>query len=89
MTTAVGASQQLDEVGDRRGTGTEFANEIFAVVDVLNRESGLRRAVSDTGSETKARQGLIDAVFTSKSNPRALKLKDSVSAFVAACVSVK
>ena len=40
MTTAVGASQQLDEVGDRRGTGTEFANEIFAVVDVLNRESG-------------------------------------------------
>ena len=66
MTTAVGASQQLDEVGDRRGTGTEFANEIFAVVDVLNRESGLRRAVSDTGSETKARQGLIDAVFTSK-----------------------
>ncbi|GAE71257.1 ATP synthase delta chain [Cutibacterium acnes JCM 18916] len=56
MTTAVGASQQLDEVGDRRGTGTEFANEIFAVVDVLNRESGLRRAVSDTGSETKARQ---------------------------------
>ena len=25
MTTAVGASQQLDEVGDRRGTGTELS----------------------------------------------------------------
>ena len=79
MTTAVGASQQLDEVGDRRGTGTEFANEIFAVVDVLNRESGLRRAVSDTGSETKARQGLIDAVFTSKVSPDCKELLDATT----------
>ena len=79
MTTAVSASQQLDEVGDRRGTGTEFANEIFAVVDVLNRESGLRRAVSDTGSETKARQGLIDAVFTSKVSPDCKELLDATT----------
>ena len=79
MTTAVGASQQLDEVGDRRGTGTEFSNEIFAVVDVLNRESGLRRAVSDTGSETKARQGLIDAVFTSKVSPDCKELLDATT----------
>ena len=79
MTMAVSASQQLDEVGDRRGTGTEFANEIFAVVDVLNRESGLRRAVSDAGSEAKARQGLIDAVFASKVSPDCKELLDATT----------
>ena len=69
MTTVVSASQQLDAVGDRLGTGTGLASEIFAVVDILNRESGLRRAVSDTSSEARARQGLMDADFTSKVSP--------------------
>ena len=64
MTTVVSASQQLDAVGDRLGTGTGLASEIFAVVDILNRESGLRRAVSDTSSEARARQGLMDAVLS-------------------------
>lgn len=79
MTTVVSASRQLDEAGDRLGATAEFASEVFAVVDVLDRERGLCRAVSDTGSEAKARQGLVDAVFASKVSPDCKELLDATT----------
>ncbi|MDO4412030.1 F0F1 ATP synthase subunit delta [Cutibacterium sp.] len=66
MSTVVSASRQLDEAGDQLSATAEFASEVFAVVDLLEREHGLRRALSDTSSEAKARQGLVDAIFASK-----------------------
>ncbi|WCC80924.1 ATP synthase F1 subunit delta [Cutibacterium equinum] len=79
MTTVVSASRQLDDAGDRLDATVEFASEIFAVVDILARERGLRRSLSDTSSEAKARQRLVDAVFGSKVSADCKELLDATT----------
>ncbi|MDO5750777.1 MAG: F0F1 ATP synthase subunit delta [Rothia sp. (in: high G+C Gram-positive bacteria)] len=43
-----------------------LAEELFAVVDVLDRDGGLRRALTDASREDSARTGIAQAVFGGK-----------------------
>jgi F-type H+-transporting ATPase subunit delta len=64
MTTKTRAQiAQLDEVLDRVREGWETPGELFAVVDLLDRQPGLRRALTDPGSSEERRAGLVHSVF--------------------------
>lgn len=67
----------LDEVGENLGSGTQIAEEVFSVVDVLNRERGLRRALSDPGAEADARRALATRVFDSRISQQCVDLLDA------------
>jgi F-type H+-transporting ATPase subunit delta len=69
------AQERLDAIIDqtRPAKLDELADEFLAVVDVLDEESGLRRLLSDPGSEPAARVGLFDRLFGAKLDPAALE----------------
>lgn len=53
----------LDRVLDQLGLGDDGAEQLWAVVDVVDRSPSLRRNLSDPGSEPQARRGLTQQVF--------------------------
>jgi len=54
---------QLDGVLDDQQMSPSMAEELFAVVDLLDQQPALRRALTDPGAEADARPALVDALF--------------------------
>lgn len=54
---------ELDGVLDSVRITPELAEELFAVVDLLDRQPALRRALTDPGAEADARDALLKALF--------------------------
>jgi F-type H+-transporting ATPase subunit delta len=67
---AGGTATQANEVGE----------QLFAVADLLDREPGLRRSLSDPARDSAARTGLAEALLAGKISPVSL---DLVTALVA------
>ncbi|MCE7008065.1 F0F1 ATP synthase subunit delta [Kibdelosporangium philippinense] len=53
-------------------------DELFAVVGLLTRESGLRRALADSSAEAGRRTGLVRQLFASKLSAATVELLDAV-----------
>ncbi|PKV94821.1 ATP synthase F1 subcomplex delta subunit [Amycolatopsis echigonensis] len=74
------AERALGEV--LAGAGTDPAKvgeELLSVVDLLDREIGLRRAVGDSSVAPESRQGLVRRLFDGKLSEQALKVLDTVA----------
>lgn len=54
---------ELDGVLDSVRVTPQLGEELFAVVDLLDRQPALRRALTDPGTEAGAREALLDALF--------------------------
>ncbi|MCW3157537.1 F0F1 ATP synthase subunit delta [Micropruina sonneratiae] len=54
---------ELDGVLTQQQITPELGEELFALVDLLDSNPALRRALTDTGAETSAREALVDALF--------------------------
>ncbi|WP_167108696.1 F0F1 ATP synthase subunit delta [Amycolatopsis granulosa] len=73
------AETRLAEVTGGAGTDpAALGNELLAVVDLLGREIGLRRAVADASSDPRARTRLVHAVLTGKVSEQTLRVLDAV-----------
>lgn len=57
---------ELDAALDRQQVTPQLAEELFAVVDLLDAQPALRRALTDPGLEPNARGALIDSLFGSR-----------------------
>ncbi|WIX82266.1 F0F1 ATP synthase subunit delta [Amycolatopsis carbonis] len=74
------AETRLGEVLADAGTDPATAgDELLSVVDLLDREIGLRRAVSDASASPESRQGLVRRLFDGKLSEPALKVLDAVA----------
>ena len=70
---------ELDSVLDAQQQTPQLAEDLFAVVDVLDHQPGLRRALTDPGAEPGSREALIDALFGQRiSAPAQTVLKAAV-----------
>ncbi len=75
------AETRLAEVtGEAGADSAALGNELLAVVDLLGREIGLRRAVADASSDPEARTRLVRALLTGKVSEQALRVLDAVVA---------
>lgn len=54
---------ELDAVLDGAGPSLELADELFALVDLLESQPALRRALTDPSLVDEARTGLVEALF--------------------------
>lgn len=54
-----------------------LASELFAVVDVLDHNGTLRRAVTDSSRDAAARQGIANTVFGGKISSQAMAVLTS------------
>lgn len=87
MTLHAASREALDLAETRLGevladAGTDPAtvgDELLSVVDLLDREIGLRRAVSDASASPESRQGLVRRLFDGKLSEPALKVLDAVA----------
>ncbi|MPZ85988.1 MAG: F0F1 ATP synthase subunit delta [Actinophytocola sp.] len=62
-------------------TSVELGEELFAVVRLLDREPGLRRALGDSSAEPQAREGLLTGLLSGKVSALALDvLRTAVTA---------
>ena len=52
-----------------------LASELFAVVDVLDHDGGLRRGLTDSSREGKDRENIAQAIFSGKISSQALKVR--------------
>jgi F-type H+-transporting ATPase subunit delta len=70
------AKEQLSVImaGGRAGQAVEVGGELFAVVGLLDREPGLRRALSDPSRDQEARAGLARALLASQLAAPAMEL---------------
>ena len=50
----------------------KLAGELFALVDVLDHNGTLRRAVTDSSRDAAARQGIVNSVFGGKISSQAM-----------------
>jgi F-type H+-transporting ATPase subunit delta len=57
------AKERLAALAARSGSASQLGEELFALVDLLDREPPLRRALADPASAREARQGLMTAVL--------------------------
>ncbi len=57
---------ELDGVLNEQQVNPTVAEELFAVVDILDQQPALRRALTDPGAEADARRALVDALFGSR-----------------------
>src|SRR5437764_125375 len=75
------AEERLGEVlADADATvSSSVGDELLSVVDLLDREIGLRRAVSDASATPEARTGLVRRLFGGKLSEPALKVLDAVA----------
>ncbi|MGI9008838.1 MAG: F0F1 ATP synthase subunit delta [Streptosporangiaceae bacterium] len=60
--------------GGQDGQANELGGELFAVVGLLDREPGLRSALSDPSRDQQARAGLVDALLASQVSAPAVEL---------------
>ena len=65
---------QLDAVLDSQQITPQLAEELFAVVDVLDAQPALRRALTDPGLVPQARGAVIDALFGQRVLPATMKV---------------
>lgn len=73
------AETRLDEVlGDAGADPSAVGEELFSVVDLLTREIGLRRAVSDGSSDPEARKRLVRTLLNGKVSDPTLNVLDAV-----------
>ncbi|WP_033288492.1 F0F1 ATP synthase subunit delta [Amycolatopsis jejuensis] len=87
MTLHAASREALDLAGERLGevlaaAGTDPAvvgDELLSVVDLLDREIGLRRAVGDASVAPESRQGLVRRLFDGKLGEPALQVLDTVA----------
>ena len=87
MTLHAASREALDLAGERLGevladAGADAAtvgDELLSVVDLLDREIGLRRAVSDASATPEARTALVRRLFDGKLSEPALKVLDAVA----------
>jgi F-type H+-transporting ATPase subunit delta len=74
------AEERLGEVlADAGADAATVGDELLSVVDLLDREIGLRRAVSDASTTPEARTGLVRRLFDGKLSEPALKVLDAVA----------
>lgn len=59
---------ELDGVLNDQQITPQLSEELFALVDLLDANPALRRALTDTGAEASARQGLVGALFGDKTS---------------------
>ncbi len=57
---------ELDRVLDSVQVTPDLSEELFALVDLLDRQPALRRALTDPGAEPDARESLLQALFGSR-----------------------
>src|SRR5690349_6833979 len=70
------AAARLDDHIDATGAAdlSRLADDLFAVLGLLEREHALRRALADPATPTEARSGLADRLFSGKVGRPALDL---------------
>lgn len=74
------AEERLGEVlADAGADAATVGDELLSVVDLLDREIGLRRAVSDASTAPEARTELVRRLFDGKLSEPALKVLDAVA----------
>lgn len=74
------AEERLGEVlADAGADAATVGDELLSVVDLLDREIGLRRAVSDASAAPEARTALVRRLFEGKLSEPALKVLDTVA----------
>jgi F-type H+-transporting ATPase subunit delta len=73
------AERRLDEVlGEAGADPAALGAELFAVVELLTRETGLRRAVGDASSDPEVRRRLVSSLLTGKVSEPALRVLETV-----------
>lgn len=65
---------ELDAALDSQQVTPQLAEELFAVVDLLDAQPALRRALTDPGLEADARGALIDALFGPRVSPATVQV---------------
>ncbi|WP_326958189.1 F0F1 ATP synthase subunit delta [Amycolatopsis sp. NBC_01286] len=74
------AEERLGEVlADAGADAATVGDELLSVVDLLDREIGLRRAVSDASATPESRTTLVRRLFDGKLSEPALKVLDAVA----------
>ncbi|MEV6445672.1 F0F1 ATP synthase subunit delta [Amycolatopsis sp. NPDC051716] len=74
------AEERLGEVlADAGADAATVGDELLSVVDLLDREIGLRRAVSDASATPESRSELVRRLFDGKLSEPALKVLDAVA----------
>ncbi|MFD9895756.1 F0F1 ATP synthase subunit delta [Amycolatopsis sp. NPDC059027] len=75
------AEERLGEVlaGAEAAVSSTVGDELLSVVDLLDAEIGLRRAVSDASAAPESRTGLVRRLFDGKLGDPALKVLDVVA----------
>ncbi|MDT7804014.1 MAG: F-type H+-transporting ATPase subunit delta [Actinomycetota bacterium] len=74
------AEERLGEVlADAGADAATVGDELLSVVDLLDREIGLRRAVSDASATPESRTALVRRLFDGKLSEPALKVLDAVA----------
>ncbi|EOD65104.1 F0F1 ATP synthase subunit delta [Amycolatopsis vancoresmycina] len=74
------AEERLGEVlADAGADAATVGDELLSVVDLLDREIGLRRAVSDASAAPESRTALVRRLFDGKLSEPALKVLDAVA----------
>ncbi|MGH3393528.1 MAG: F0F1 ATP synthase subunit delta, partial [Streptosporangiaceae bacterium] len=73
------AKDRLGALATRRSSASELAGELFAVVDVLDSQPAVRRALADAASSRSARTGLAQALFGSRVSADTVELVSSVA----------
>jgi F-type H+-transporting ATPase subunit delta len=72
------ATDRLTALLNRTSSASQLADELFAVVDVLDRQPAVRRALADTASARSARTGLARALLGDKVSADTLELLQEV-----------
>lgn len=72
------AKQRMAALAARSQAAGQIGGELFAVVDLLDRELPLRRALADPTSARDARAGLVTAVLGRDVSPETAELASSV-----------
>jgi F-type H+-transporting ATPase subunit delta len=72
------AKERLAALAAGRGPAGRLGDELFAVVDLLDSQPSLRRALADSASARAARTGLVTAVLGSDVSPDTAELVQAV-----------
>jgi F-type H+-transporting ATPase subunit delta len=73
------AKERLVALLPRASSASELAGELFAVVDVLDSQPAVRRALADPASARSARTGLAQALFGARVSSDTVELVSSVA----------
>ncbi len=79
-TAMADARQALSEIVGSPGAAPGIGEELFAVTGLLDREPGLRRALTDASGPVAARQGLVRGLLSEHVSAQTLELVAGMSA---------